>query len=48
MSLHHVEHVMGTTVSIDLVDSYDRSLIDEMVAWLHEVDEVSARTRSTA
>lgn len=31
---------MGTTVSIDLVDSHDRSLIDEIVAWLHEVDEV--------
>ena len=40
MSVHHVEHVMGTTVSIDLVDSHDRSLIDEIVAWLHEVDEV--------
>jgi thiamine biosynthesis lipoprotein len=40
MSVHHVEHVMGTTISIDLVDSHDRSLIDEVVAWLHEVDDV--------
>ena len=40
MSLHHVEAVMGTTVSIDIVDSHDRSLIDELVAWFHEVDAV--------
>ncbi len=40
MSLHHVEPVMGTTVSIDIVDSHDRSLIDELVAWFHEVDDV--------
>ena len=31
---------MGTTVSIDIVDSHDRSLVDELVAWFHEVDEV--------
>jgi thiamine biosynthesis lipoprotein len=40
MSLHHVEAVMGTSISIDIVDSHDRSLIDELVAWFHEVDEV--------
>lgn len=38
MSLHHVEAVMGTSISIDVVDSHDRSLIDELVAWFHQVD----------
>lgn len=40
MTLHHVESVMGTTVSIDVVDSQDRGLVDELVAWFHHVDEV--------
>lgn len=40
MALHHVESVMGTTVSIDVVDSHDRSLVDRLVAWFHEVDHV--------
>jgi thiamine biosynthesis lipoprotein len=40
MSLHHVESVMGTTISIDIVDSDDRSIVDELVAWFHEVDAV--------
>jgi len=40
MALHHVEAVMGTSVSIDIVDSHDRSVIDELVAWFHLVDEV--------
>lgn len=40
MSVHHVEAVMGTSISIDIVDSQDRSLVDELVAWFHEVDEV--------
>jgi thiamine biosynthesis lipoprotein len=40
MSLHHVESVMGTTISIDIVDSHDRALIDELVGWFHHVDEV--------
>lgn len=31
---------MGTSISIDIVDSHDHSLIDELVAWFHEVDEV--------
>ncbi len=39
MSLHHVESVMGTTISIDIVDSHDRSLVDRMVRWFHDVDE---------
>lgn len=40
MAVHHVEQVMGTAISIDLVDCDDRSVIDELVAWFHEVDEV--------
>ncbi|MBU6316446.1 MAG: FAD:protein FMN transferase [Acidobacteria bacterium] len=40
MALHHVEAVMGTTVSIDVVDSHDRSLLDRLVRWFHHVDEV--------
>ena len=39
MSLHHVEHVMGTTISIDVIDSHDRRLIDDLVRWFHHVDE---------
>ena len=39
MSLHHVEHVMGTTISIDVIDSHDRGLIDDLVRWFHHVDE---------
>jgi thiamine biosynthesis lipoprotein len=31
---------MGTSISIDIVDSHDRSLIEELVAWFHEVDQV--------
>ncbi len=31
---------MGTSISIDIVDSHDRSLVEELVAWFHEVDEV--------
>ena len=38
MSLHHVEAVMGTSISIDVVDSHDRTLIDELVTWFHHVD----------
>jgi thiamine biosynthesis lipoprotein len=38
MSLHHVEAVMGTSITIDVVDSHDRTLIDEMVTWFHHVD----------
>lgn len=31
---------MGTTISIDIVDSCDRSIVDELVEWFHEVDAV--------
>lgn len=48
MALHHVESVMGTTVSIDVVDSHDRSLIDRLVAWFHEVDEVFSPYKETS
>jgi thiamine biosynthesis lipoprotein len=40
MALHHVESVMGTMISIDIVDSNDASLIDELVRWFHHVDSV--------
>ena len=40
MSVHHVEQVMGTAISIDLVDCDDRAVVDELVAWFHEVDAV--------
>lgn len=40
MGVHHVEAVMGTTVSIDLVDSHDHALVDRLVQWFHHVDEV--------
>lgn len=40
MALHHVEAVMGTTVSIDIVDAHDRAIVDELVAWFHHVDDV--------
>ena len=40
--MRHVEHVMGTAVSIELADPLERpaliSLVDQTVAWLHEVD----------
>src|SRR4051794_37301917 len=42
LAAHHVEHVMGTVVSIDLRE--DRpDLVVDLVAWLHDVD----RTFST-
>lgn len=31
---------MGTTVSIDVVDSHDRGLVDRLVRWFHHVDDV--------
>ena len=40
--MRHVEHVMGTTVSIELVEDRAadelRELIADVCAWLHEVD----------
>ena len=38
--LHHVEHVMGMAVSIDVRDDIDPVAFDEVVAWLHHVDDV--------
>jgi len=37
---HHVEFVMGTAISIDIIDAGERgaALIEEAVAWFHEVD----------
>lgn len=40
--MRHVEHVMGTVVSIELADDQPehelRALLDDVCAWLHEVD----------
>ncbi len=40
--MRHVEHVMGTAVSIDLADDLPptslRDMIGDVCAWLHEVD----------
>jgi thiamine biosynthesis lipoprotein len=38
VGLHHVEHVMGMAVSIDVRDNISRDAIDEVVTWLHHVD----------
>jgi FAD:protein FMN transferase len=35
---HHVEHVMGTAISIDIEDPVDQKIIDEIVHWFHQVD----------
>ncbi|MGD9705510.1 MAG: FAD:protein FMN transferase [Acidimicrobiia bacterium] len=43
--LHHVEHVMGMAVSIDVRDHIDAGAIDEIVAWLHHVDETFSTYR---
>ena len=40
MSIHHVEPVMGTVISIDLVGSHDRDLLARVVHWFHSVDDV--------
>jgi thiamine biosynthesis lipoprotein len=41
--VRHVEHVMGTSVSIELADDRPepglRALIEDVCAWLHEVDQ---------
>lgn len=40
--MRHVEHVMGTAVTIDIADPLPsetlRSLVEQTCAWLHEVD----------
>lgn len=40
MAVHHVEQVMGTVVSIDVLDTDDQSVVRELVRWFHHVDEV--------
>ena len=40
MAVRHVEQVMGTAISIELVDCDSRQMIDRLVAWFHEVDAV--------
>lgn len=36
---HHVEFVMGMAVSIDIRDDVSRDALDDVVRWLHHVDE---------
>ena len=36
---HHVEQVMGTAVSIDVRDQVSTRPLDEVVRWLHHVDD---------
>jgi thiamine biosynthesis lipoprotein len=40
--MHHVEHVMGTVVSIDVADDLPdltlHRMVEDVCAWLHEVD----------
>lgn len=36
--LHHVEHVMGMAISIDVRDDIDPSAIRRVMDWLHHVD----------
>ena len=48
MPVHHVEHVMGTSISIDVVDSDDIALVQQVVAWFHEVDEVFSPYKETS
>jgi thiamine biosynthesis lipoprotein len=45
MSRHHVEHVMGMAVSIDVRDDVPADAIDAVVAWLHHVDETFSTHR---
>jgi FAD:protein FMN transferase len=41
--VRHVEHVMGTVVSIELADDLEPAVLEDMIgdvcAWLHEVDQ---------
>jgi thiamine biosynthesis lipoprotein len=44
--LHHVERVMGMAVSIDVRDAVvDRAAVDDVVAWLHHVDDTFSTHR---
>ncbi len=42
---HHVEHVMGMAISIDVRDEIDADPIDAVVAWLHHVNETFSTHR---
>lgn len=48
MSVHHTEDVMGTTISIDLVDCHDRGLAERVFDWFHHVDEVFSPYKETS
>lgn len=39
---------MGTSISIDIVDSHDRDLVDRLVGWFHHVDEVFSPYRESS
>lgn len=43
--LHHVEHVMGMAVSIDVRDDIDPASITDVVQWLHHVDSTFSTYR---
>ncbi len=45
VGLHHLEYVMGMAVSIDVRGEIEREAIDEVVAWLHHVDETFSTYR---
>lgn len=36
--IHHVEHVMGMAVSIDVRDDIDPTAVTQVIDWLHHVD----------
>lgn len=42
---HHVEMVMGMAVSIDVRDAVPQAAIDDVVAWLHHVDDTFSTHR---
>ena len=42
---HHVEHVMGMAISIDVRDAVGLDAIDAVVDWLHHVDETFSTYR---
>jgi thiamine biosynthesis lipoprotein len=35
---HHVEHVMGTAITIDVRDPIEQEVLDETLRWFHQVD----------
>jgi thiamine biosynthesis lipoprotein len=42
---HHVEHVMGMAISIDVRDAVTADAIDEVVAWFHHVNDTFSTHR---